>query len=70
MPNGTNEKVTDSIISLIQEKANIVNKELTEEYLGNTDKELFKNMIKKCDYCSQVREKEFNKPLVLTKKEL
>ena len=33
MPNGTNEKVTDSIISLIQEKAHIVNEELTEKYL-------------------------------------
>jgi len=46
MPNGTNEKVTDSIISLIQKKAIIVNKELTEEYLQGTDKELFENMIK------------------------
>ncbi len=46
MPNGTNEKVTDSIISLIQEKAVVVNQELTEEYLQGTDKELFKNMIK------------------------
>ncbi len=46
MPNGTNEKVTDSIISLIQEKAHIVNQELTDEYLQDTDKELFENMIK------------------------
>ncbi|WP_435623482.1 efflux RND transporter permease subunit [Flagellimonas sp.] len=46
MPNGTNEKVTDSIISLIQEKAAIVNDELTKEYLEGTDKELFENMIK------------------------
>jgi multidrug efflux pump subunit AcrB len=46
MPNGTNEKVTDSIISLIQEKAAIVNEELTEEYLQGTGKELFENMIK------------------------
>ena len=46
MPNGTNEKVTDSIITLIQEKASIVNQELTEEYLKGTDKELFENMIK------------------------
>ena len=46
MPNGTNEKVTDSIISLIQEKATIVNEELTEEYLKGTDKVLFENMIK------------------------
>ena len=46
MPNGTNEKVTDSIISMIQEKAAIVNEELTEEYLQGTDKVLFENMIK------------------------
>lgn len=46
MPNGTNEKVTDSIISLIAEKAKIVNQELTEEYLQGTGKELFENMIK------------------------
>ena len=46
MPNGTNEKVTDSIISLIQEKAVIVNQELTEQYLQGSDKQLFKNMIK------------------------
>ena len=46
MPNGTNEKVTDSIISLIQDRAHIVNEELTEEYLSGTDKILFENMIK------------------------
>ncbi|MBT8188301.1 MAG: efflux RND transporter permease subunit [Croceitalea sp.] len=46
MPNGTNEKVTDSIISLIEEKAAIVNQELTETYLAGTDKVLFENMIK------------------------
>nr|WP_299346465.1 efflux RND transporter permease subunit [Allomuricauda sp.] len=46
MPNGTNERVTDSIISLIQEKAQIVNKELTEEYLAGGDKMLFENMLK------------------------
>jgi multidrug efflux pump subunit AcrB len=46
MPNGTNEKVTDSIISLIQEKAHIVNQELTDKYLRETDKDLFENMIK------------------------
>ena len=45
MPNGTNEKVTDSIISLIQEKAHIVNQELTDEYLQGMDKMLFVNMI-------------------------
>ena len=46
MPNGTNEKVTDSIISLIQEKAHIVNDELSEKYLKGMDKKLFVNMIK------------------------
>lgn len=46
MPNGTNEKVTDSIISMIQEKAHVVNEQLTEEYLGGTDKILFENMLK------------------------
>ncbi|KQC31104.1 efflux RND transporter permease subunit [Flagellimonas eckloniae] len=46
MPNGTNEKVTDSIIEMIQDKAHIVNKELTEEYLAGTDKMLFENMLK------------------------
>ncbi|NND79377.1 MAG: efflux RND transporter permease subunit [Maribacter sp.] len=46
MPNGTNEKVTDSIISLIEEKAEIVNQELTEEYLSGTDKVLFENVIR------------------------
>ncbi len=46
MPNGTNEKVTDSIISLVEEKAIIVNQELTERYLKGTDKILFENIIK------------------------
>jgi len=46
MPNGTNEKVTDSIISMIQDKAQIVNGELTEEYLMGTGKVLFENMLK------------------------
>lgn len=46
MPNGTNEKVTDSIISLIEEKAELVNKELTEKYLPESDKELYENIIK------------------------
>ncbi len=46
MPNGTNEKVTDSIISLIEEKARIANKELTDEYLPNNDKMMFENIIK------------------------
>ena len=47
MPNGTNEKVTDSIISMIEEKAEIVNQELTEKYLKGTDKELFRNVIRR-----------------------
>jgi len=46
MPNGTNEKVTDSIISMIQDNAVIVNQELTEKYLPGSDKTLFENMIK------------------------
>ncbi len=49
MPNGTNEKVTDSIISFIEEKAWIVNKELTNELLKDEEyegKELFVNIIK------------------------
>ena len=47
MPNGTNEMITDSIISMIEEKAEIVNKELTEKYLKGTDKVLFENMIRR-----------------------
>ncbi|MEA1785510.1 efflux RND transporter permease subunit [Arenibacter sp. GZD96] len=46
MPNGTNEKVTDSIISLIEEKALIANEELTAEYLKGGTKKLFENTIK------------------------
>lgn len=47
MPNGTNEKVTDSIISLIEDKAEIVNQELTDKYLTGTDKNLFENVIRR-----------------------
>ena len=46
MPNGTNERVTDSIIDLIEEKAMIVNQELTEQYLQGSGKELYENVIK------------------------
>jgi multidrug efflux pump subunit AcrB len=46
MPNGTNEVVTDSIISFIEEQARLVNDELTEKYLKGTDKVLFENIIK------------------------
>lgn len=45
MPNGTNVKVTDSIISMIEEKSFIVNEEFTEKYLKGTSKELFENTI-------------------------
>ncbi|MEO1012187.1 MAG: efflux RND transporter permease subunit [Bacteroidota bacterium] len=47
MPNGTNEKVTDSIISMIEEKSEIVNRELTEKYLKGTGKVLFENVIRR-----------------------
>jgi len=47
MPNGTNEKVTDSIISFIEDKAEIVNQEMTEKYLQNSNKMLFENVIMK-----------------------
>ncbi len=46
MPNGTNERVTDSIISFIEDKAIEVNEELTKEFLSGTDKILVENMIK------------------------
>ncbi len=48
MPNGTNERVTDSIISLIESKAVEVNKELTQEYFTSkdSDKILVENFIK------------------------
>lgn len=45
MPNGTNVKVTDSIMSMIEEKSFIVNQELSEKYLKGTDKQLFENTI-------------------------
>ncbi|MCX2718040.1 efflux RND transporter permease subunit [Lentiprolixibacter aurantiacus] len=47
MPNGTNERITDSIITLIEEKAEIVNQELTEQYLQGTGKVLYENVIKR-----------------------
>lgn len=46
MPNGTNEKITDSIISMIEVNAEVVNKELTEQYLKGTGKVLFENVIR------------------------
>ena len=45
MPNGTNVKITDSIISMIEQKSYLVNQELTEKYLKGTGKELFENTI-------------------------
>lgn len=45
MPNGTNVKITDSIISMIEEKSFEVNREFTEKYLKGTGKELFENTI-------------------------
>ncbi|MGJ5642717.1 efflux RND transporter permease subunit [Formosa sp. S-31] len=55
MPNGTNVRVTDSIISLIEEKAYIANKELTDKYLNGTDKVLFENTIKHINSASSAR---------------
>ena len=46
MPQGTNERITDSIISLIETKAWEVNDELTDEYFAGTDKILFENIVK------------------------
>lgn len=45
MPNGTNVKITDSIISMIEEKSFLVNQEFTDKYLAGTDKQLFENTI-------------------------
>lgn len=47
MPNGTNEKVTDSIISFIETKAIAVTKEINDEYIGeDSEKYLVENMIR------------------------
>lgn len=46
MPNGTNAAVTDSIITLIENKAVEVNKEFTEQYLPGLEETLFENVIK------------------------
>ncbi|MEX0275156.1 MAG: efflux RND transporter permease subunit [Flavobacteriaceae bacterium] len=46
MPNGTHERITDSIISMIEEKAALVNAEFTDKYLKGNDKDLFENVIK------------------------
>lgn len=52
MPNGTNVKVTDSIIAMIEEKAYIINEEFTKEYIQDSDKQLFVNTIKKLNSAS------------------
>ena len=46
MPNGTNERITDSIITMIEQTSKIVNKEFSEKYLKGTGKSLFVNSIK------------------------
>ena len=49
MPNGTNERITDSIITLIENKANILNNELTKKYLVGEEYEgkiVFENIIR------------------------
>ena len=46
MPNGTNERITDSIITHIESISNRVNKEFTEKYLVDTGKNLFVNSVK------------------------
>ena len=52
MPNGTNVRVTDSIMAIIEEKAYLVNEEFTEKYLGDSDKMLFENTIKNINSAS------------------
>ncbi|WP_378186480.1 efflux RND transporter permease subunit [Aquimarina sp. W85] len=47
MPNGTNEKITDSIISLIEERAWEVNDELTNKYIKENGKQLVENIIRR-----------------------
>ena len=46
MPNGTNEQVTDSIISHIENAAWEVTQEFNEEYFKGTDKNLTENIVK------------------------
>ncbi|QNM85153.1 efflux RND transporter permease subunit [Polaribacter pectinis] len=45
MPQGTNERITDSVISLIEEKVWIVNKEYSEKQSG--DEDVVENVIKR-----------------------
>jgi multidrug efflux pump subunit AcrB len=46
MPNGTNERITDSIITHIEKVSKQVNKEFSEKYLIDSGKDLFVNTIK------------------------
>lgn len=47
MPNGTNQKIADSIITLIEQRAIEVTDEIHTEYLGdNADEHLVENMIR------------------------
>jgi len=55
MPNGTNVKVTDSIISMIEEKSFIVDQEFTDTYLKGTGKKLFENTILSLNSSSSAR---------------
>jgi multidrug efflux pump subunit AcrB len=55
MPNGTNVKITDSIISMIEEKSFIVDKEFTDKYLKGTGKTLFENTILSLNSSSSAR---------------
>lgn len=55
MPNGTNVRVTDSIMSIIEEKAYIVNEEFSEKYLKGSGKKLFENTIKHINSSSSAR---------------
>ncbi len=55
MPKGTNQRVTDSVISMIAEKAVLVNQELTKKYLIGEDfigQDLFENQIKRINTAS------------------
>jgi len=60
MPNGTNADLTDSIITYIEDKALEANRQLTEEYLADTDKELFENIIKRLGPGSSTASLEIN----------
>ncbi|WP_340064743.1 efflux RND transporter permease subunit [Ascidiimonas aurantiaca] len=46
MPRGTNERITDSIITVIEENAWELNKEMSQEFMPGSDKLLFRNTIR------------------------